>query len=221
MMGKRSYPTVILTFALTGFGAACAHVGQEKFDAEIASLRSEFEESDRRVGRRTDERMVELSARLDGLTGKLAAFQGDFDVAIERLETAIRFNVPVYFAFDEATPRRGGSADSQPVHERCERVLSGSPAYGRRIHRSGRLHGVQSAARHGASRDRSGVSDRVRRFRSGAGEGGELRRGCRPPRAPWTGGRDDWMAEPPCGPGGRASRIPGGRHSGGRRELRI
>ena len=62
MMGKRSYPTVILTFALTGFGAACAHVGREKFDAEIASLRSEFEESDRRVGRRTDERMVELSA---------------------------------------------------------------------------------------------------------------------------------------------------------------
>ena len=120
MMGKRSYPTVILTFALTGFGAACAHVGQEKFDAEIASLRSEFEESDRRVGRRTDERMVELSARLDGLTGKLAAFQGDFDVAIERLETAIRFNVPVYFAFDEATL----GAEDQPILNRFTSVVN-------------------------------------------------------------------------------------------------
>ena len=92
--------------------AACAHVSQDQFDAELASLRSRIEQGDaanRRgvdeLGRRSDEQMAQLSARLDGLTQALTGLQGQFDVTVERLETAIRFAVPVYFGFDEATLR--------------------------------------------------------------------------------------------------------------------
>ena len=120
MMGTRSHLTGILTFALTGLGTACATVGQDTFDTEIAALRNEMAEGDRRMGRRTDEQMVELSARLDRLTRELAAFQSDFDVAVERLETAIRFNVPVYFGFDEATLR----SEDRPILDRFTSVVN-------------------------------------------------------------------------------------------------
>jgi len=95
-------------------------VGQDTFDTEIAALRNEMAEGDRRMGRRADEQMVELSARLDRLTRELAAFQSDFDVAVERLETAIRFNVPVYFGFDEATLR----SEDQPILDRFTSVVN-------------------------------------------------------------------------------------------------
>ena len=42
-----------------------------------------------------------LSARMDGLEGELAALAEDFDARVEELETAVRFDVPVYFGFDE------------------------------------------------------------------------------------------------------------------------
>ena len=44
-------------------------------------------------------RMGALSARVDQLTDALALLQLDFEVAVELLETAIRFHVPVYFDF--------------------------------------------------------------------------------------------------------------------------
>lgn len=104
--------SIALAFGTAVSVAACAHVGQDQFDAELASLRSRIEQGDaanRRgvdeLGRRSDEQMAALSARLDGLTRALTGLQGQFDVTVERLETAIRFAVPVYFGFDEATLR--------------------------------------------------------------------------------------------------------------------
>ena len=93
---------LILVFAV--FATACAHVGQEEFDAEIAALRSEFNERGQRgqeMDRGTAAQMAALSARLDRLGSALADLEVDFDVTVERLETAIRFDVPVYFDFDQ------------------------------------------------------------------------------------------------------------------------
>ncbi len=92
-----------LTFA--GITAACAHVGQEQFDSEIAALRAEMQQTASGSNRRTEAQMARLEARLDGLARGLSELEGDFDVTVQRLETAVRFDMPVYFDFDRANLR--------------------------------------------------------------------------------------------------------------------
>jgi peptidoglycan-associated lipoprotein len=46
-----------------------------------------------------------MDTRLAALEGDLGELRNEFSVTVERLETAIRFNAPVYFAFDDATVR--------------------------------------------------------------------------------------------------------------------
>lgn len=103
-----------VALALAASVAACAHVGQDQFDTEIASLRDQMVQGDEanrqsvdELGRRSEEQLAELSARLDGLVQALTEMQSEFDFTVQRLETAIRFDVPVYFGFDEATLREG------------------------------------------------------------------------------------------------------------------
>jgi len=92
-----------LTFA--GITAACAHVGQEQFDSEIAALRAEMQQTASGSNRRTEAQMARLEARLDALARGLSELEGDFDVTVQRLETAVRFDMPVYFDFDRANLR--------------------------------------------------------------------------------------------------------------------
>jgi peptidoglycan-associated lipoprotein len=88
------------TLVLALFATACAHVGREDFEAEIASLRAEIEAQDNGMDGRNAAQIAALSARLDRLTDALTDLEGEFDVTVQRLETAIRFDVPVYFDFD-------------------------------------------------------------------------------------------------------------------------
>jgi len=125
--GTRSSVTVALTLFLAGLSGACAHVGQEQFDAEVESLRQQITEGDRAnqervddLDRLADEQMEELSARLDGLARSLTALQGEFDITVERLESAVRFDMPVYFAFDDATLR----SEDLPVLDRFSSVVT-------------------------------------------------------------------------------------------------
>ena len=106
-----------LTFA--GIMAACAHVGQEQFDSEIAALRAEMEQTTSGSNRQTEAQMARLEARLDGLARGLSALEGEFDVTVQRLETAVRFDMPVYFAFDEANLR----PEDLPVLDRFAGVV--------------------------------------------------------------------------------------------------
>ena len=107
-------PHLIRGAALTlaGITAACAHVGQEQFDAEVATLRAEIEQSTSDSNRRTDAQEAQLArleaqleAQLDGLARGLSALEDEFDVTVQRLETAVRFDMPVYFGFDRAALR--------------------------------------------------------------------------------------------------------------------
>ena len=92
--------TGALTIVFAVLTTACAHVGQEDFDAEIAALRAEL--NDRGVGieSRNSAQIAALSARLDRLSNALEDLEDEFDVTVDRLQTAIRFNVPVHFDFD-------------------------------------------------------------------------------------------------------------------------
>ena len=106
-----------LTFA--GITAACAHVGQEQFDSEIAALRAEMEQTASGSNRQMEAQMARLEAQLDGLARGLSALEGEFDVTVQRLETAVRFDMPVYFAFDGANLR----PEDLPVLDRFAGVV--------------------------------------------------------------------------------------------------
>ena len=115
-----------MTLLLPGLTGACAHVGRERFDAELASLRQQIEEGDRatqegvdNLGRLTDSQMEEMSARMDALARSLTTLQGEFDVTVERLESAVRFDMPVYFGFDESVIR----SEDRPVLDRFSTVV--------------------------------------------------------------------------------------------------
>lgn len=89
--------------------SACAHVSQDDFDRELtrvqAELREDIREGDEAVEARLSGQISDLETRLAGLEGDLQALRQDFNVTVERLETAIRFNTPVHFAFDDAAVR--------------------------------------------------------------------------------------------------------------------
>ncbi len=95
---KPRLAALTLVFAISA--TACAHVGQEEFDAEISSLRAELQERGVGIESRNSAQIAALSARLDRLTNGLEDLADEFDVTVARLETAIRFDVPVYFDFD-------------------------------------------------------------------------------------------------------------------------
>ena len=108
MMRKPTKPrlTAPLTLVFAILATACAHVRTEDFDTEMSALRAELAELNQRgeqgnqIESRNAAQMAALSARLDRLTDALAVLASEFAVTVERLETAIRFNVPVYFEFD-------------------------------------------------------------------------------------------------------------------------
>jgi len=130
--------------------SACAHVKQDDFDRELnrvqTELREEIREGDQAVERRLGGQISDLETRLAGLEGDLDALRQDFNVTVERLEAALRFNAPVHFAFDDATVR----AQDRAVLDRFAQVVrrhysgatitvegftdpAGSPEYNRRL----------------------------------------------------------------------------------------
>ena len=102
MMGSavKSRLAEAFTLVFAVLANACAHVGQDDFETEIAALRAELEAQDNGMDGRNAAQIAALSARLDRLTDALSDLEGDFNVTVERLETAIRFDVPVHFDFD-------------------------------------------------------------------------------------------------------------------------
>ena len=116
-----------LTLLLAGLTGACAHVGQDEFETQIESLRGQIEEGDQasqqqidQLSQRTDERLNEVTGRLDNLSEALSELQGEFDVTVDRLESAVRFNTPIHFAFDKAEVR----SEDQPLLDRFSSVVT-------------------------------------------------------------------------------------------------
>jgi peptidoglycan-associated lipoprotein len=95
-----------LAVALSG----CSFVKRQDMNDQLATMRTEMEaerraeiaDGDRQTSEALNGRMDALSARMDGLERELASLEEDFNARVEELETALRFDVPVYFGFDEA-----------------------------------------------------------------------------------------------------------------------
>jgi peptidoglycan-associated lipoprotein len=97
--------TVFFATTLSG----CSLVKKDDLDAQLADMRAAMEaerraeiaEGDRQVSEALNSRMDALSTRMDGFEEDIAALERDFDARVEELETAVRFDVPIYFGFDE------------------------------------------------------------------------------------------------------------------------
>lgn len=116
--------TLALSIALGG----CATVGQDEFNAEIASIRAEIVDGDERVmnglGQRIDgldARTAALEGQMDELEGALRSLESEFDVTVERLEASLMFSTPIHFGFDRADV----TADHTPLLERFASVVNG------------------------------------------------------------------------------------------------
>ncbi len=114
---------LLMTALLLG---ACAHIGKDQYETDMADLRRVIAEGDEANAERSDDleaRLAEESRRMDDLEGQLRVLASDFrelGATIERMEAAIRVHVPVYFGFDDATLR---DAD-RPMLERFSGVMA-------------------------------------------------------------------------------------------------
>jgi peptidoglycan-associated lipoprotein len=112
MFGKLNRPkslllgvAVVTATTLSG----CSLVKKDDLDAQLADMRATMEaerraeiaEGDRQVSEALNGRMDALSARMDGFEEDIAALERDFNARVEELETAVRFDAPIYFGFDE------------------------------------------------------------------------------------------------------------------------
>lgn len=104
--------------------SGCAHVNQEQLASEMDQLRQEMRTQDQGVEDRLSDRMDQMDAENDGrlsaLESDLGALRSEFQVTVERLESAVRFNAPVHFAFDDSSIR----AEDEAVLNQFAQVVS-------------------------------------------------------------------------------------------------
>lgn len=97
----------LLALGLVTVAAACSTVSPDEMDVSLSSLREdmmrEMQAGDQAVSQQLGGRITTVERRTGELETDLQQMEADFEVAIQRLEDAIRFDVPVYFAFDDAT----------------------------------------------------------------------------------------------------------------------
>lgn len=98
---------LLAALAVAGSAGACKTVSPDDMDASLAELRAEMlgemQQGDQAVRGDLNGRIDGVEARMAQLESDLAQMERDFEVSIQRLEDQLRFNVPVYFAFDDAT----------------------------------------------------------------------------------------------------------------------
>ena len=101
--------------AVIGLSACSAKVTRTDFDSEVAKIRDEMQTGDRQLGSRIDS----VESRIGALEQQLQAFRSEYNVSIEKMQGAIKFNVPVHFEFGSADLREA----DRPVLDRFAGVV--------------------------------------------------------------------------------------------------
>lgn len=107
MEGKlRAFRGLAVAAALGVSASACAHVKPEELDSRLATLREDLtqqmQQGDQQVSGQLGGRMDNMESRMAQLESQLNDLQQQFDVTVQKLETALRFDMPVYFAYNES-----------------------------------------------------------------------------------------------------------------------
>ena len=98
---------LVVALAVAGSAGACKTVSPDDMTASLSALRAEMQTEmtagDDRVASDASNRFADMERRFAALERDLQQMERDFEVSISRLEDELRFNVPVYFGFDDAT----------------------------------------------------------------------------------------------------------------------
>ena len=98
---------ILSALSLAGATGACKTVSPDELDLSLAALREEMtqqmQSADEAVSQRLGGRLGTVEQRTAALETDLQQLEQDFEVAITRLENQLRFDVPVYFAFNDAS----------------------------------------------------------------------------------------------------------------------
>ena len=100
----------------------CARVKPEQLQSELAQVRTEMAAGDSALSGRisaNDQKIAAITTRLDSLERDLQALRTEFNASVQRMETALRFNVPVHFDFDDAAVREA----DRPMLDRFAQVV--------------------------------------------------------------------------------------------------
>jgi len=95
--------SLLAVLTLAGSTAACSTVSPEEMDTSLQALRAEMMDEMRTGDEAVSDRVAAVERRMSALEADLQQMERDFEVSIQRLEDQLRFNVPVYFAFNDAT----------------------------------------------------------------------------------------------------------------------
>lgn len=97
---------IVAGLGMLGAASACSTVSPDDMDTGMQALRaemmSEIEAGDERVSEQLGSRINSVEQRLSALEADLQEMEREFEVTVQRLEDQLRFDVPVYFGFDEA-----------------------------------------------------------------------------------------------------------------------
>lgn len=98
---------LLAALAVAGSAGACKTVSPDDMDASLSALRAEMQDemasADNALRSDMDGRFGDMDRRFAALEQDLQEMEREFEVSISRLEDELRFNVPVYFGFDDAT----------------------------------------------------------------------------------------------------------------------
>lgn len=111
----RNVAGVAALVVLAGLAACAPKVTREEFQSEVAKIRTEMQDGDQALATRIDS----VDTRITALENELAAFRSEYNVSVERMQSAIKFNVPVHFDFAQATLRES----DRPVLDRFAGVV--------------------------------------------------------------------------------------------------
>ncbi len=113
---------ILAGLGLIGATSACSTVSPEEMDTGLAALRAEMMEEmqagDDAVSQQLGSRINSVEQRVAQLESDLQDMEREFEVTVQRLEDQLRFDVPVYFGFDESEL----NTDAQPILDRFAAV---------------------------------------------------------------------------------------------------
>jgi peptidoglycan-associated lipoprotein len=102
---------------------ACSTVSPDDLQTELDRLRAEMragdEEVEARLGQRIGQVEQRLNSRISTLESELGALRSEFGATVERMESAVRFNAPIHFGFDEYDIK----AEARPLLDRFAQVM--------------------------------------------------------------------------------------------------
>ena len=119
---NRSRFAILAGLGLIGATSACSTVSPEEMDTGLAALRAEMmgemQAGDEAVSQQLGSRINSVEQRVAQLESDLQEMEQEFEVTVQRLEDQLRFDVPVYFGFDESEL----PSDAQPILDRFAAV---------------------------------------------------------------------------------------------------